>query len=227
MSRSRLSYFTCAIFIFLVLAWVGTETIRYSEPVYEGHTLTEWLYENRKAPLPESGHPDPKEPKLISEKAIRAIGTNALPTLLRMMAAKDAPIKTRFIALSRRQTFLKTNIQDAHSKRFLAYLGFQILGSDAKDAVPELATLARNDDVDIRVFSLSSLDFIKADKKDFLPVLLDLIQDPARSPYDPDPSIGFRAAEILYRRFPEEVENTGASKKPEFIKWAASKQFGQ
>lgn len=225
MSRARLSCLVCLALILSFSAWVGFVSVRPSEPVYEGHRLTEWLYENWKGPPPDREFVGPSGTKSDSERAIRAIGTNALPTLLKLMAAKDSALKTQFTSLLRRQSLLKINLVDAHSQRFQAYLGFKILGPDAKDAVPGLVKLARSDDVDIRDFSLGALDFLNPDKKDFLPLLVDLIRDSRRSPYDPDPSVGYRAAGILYRRFPEETENTDASKSPEFIKWATSNQL--
>src|SRR5882724_229678 len=55
------------------------------EPTYEGRSLSEWLHELDPHLMYEVHHPPPE---IV---AIRQIGTNALPLLLKWMAAKDPP----------------------------------------------------------------------------------------------------------------------------------------
>src|SRR5687768_4099672 len=62
------------------------------EPVYEGKTLSEWL-ENQGIDYERLGGYHEGWP--AAKKAIEQIGTNGIPTLLRMLTAKDPPAPLR------------------------------------------------------------------------------------------------------------------------------------
>src|SRR5258707_12233233 len=72
--------------ILAVLLWQSRRT---REPVFEGRTLSSWLERhvaNSSADPPYNSPGWHKE-----EAALRHIGTNAIPTLLQMIRAKDPP----------------------------------------------------------------------------------------------------------------------------------------
>ena len=61
----------------------------------------------------------PTRPKSEDTKeAIRHIGTNGIPTMLKMIQAKDSWLKTKWIMLARKQPFVKAHIIDATDKNF-------------------------------------------------------------------------------------------------------------
>ena len=144
------------------LGWLGWLRLSGSrEPAYQGHLLTYWLehYYIQSPNIPRSGgvlHPDPQ-----AVEAIRHIGTNAIPTLLRMARAHDSALKLKLLALARKQNligirsasgFLPVSVGPQAKRQHLveirftpapernlqASLGFRELGSAASNAVPAL-----------------------------------------------------------------------------------------
>jgi hypothetical protein len=119
-----------------VLLWPRGER----EPVYQGKKLSEWI--KRPNPVWEGG-----AERTERDKAIRAIGTNALPFLLRWINF-DSPFDTR----------MEKVVEKLYRRRvvpgaWLAYwdkkerradysvAAFAILGSQASPAIPELVQL--------------------------------------------------------------------------------------
>ena len=102
------------------------------EPEYGGRKLTSWLdqYENGK------GHAQ-------TEAALGAIGTNAIPALLRMLRAHDSAFKLKLIALAEKQHLIRFSFTSAEAWNERAFLGFAFLGSSASNAVPALARPSR------------------------------------------------------------------------------------
>src|SRR3989442_1064431 len=96
------------------------------EPTYEGRSLSEWLREFDPHMIYEVNHPPPEV------VAIRQIGTNALPLLLKWMGAKD-PHETP-------KPNLAPCFNTTRSQR--AAMALDILGEPATPAIPELTRLA-------------------------------------------------------------------------------------
>src|SRR5690349_17412541 len=86
-AKRRLRTITVGILLAGVLGLVIWRAARPREPVYEGRTLSRWLDHHvaSTAARPPYGTPGWKE----ADKALRTIGTNAIPTLLQMLRAKD------------------------------------------------------------------------------------------------------------------------------------------
>ena len=119
----------------LVLLWAGGS----NEPVYQGKALSVWLVEH----FPGAYGPPFSRPQGPdkAEEAVRSLGTNALPTLVRMLRAKDPPsLVLNILKLASEQNWLKTNYRylSARLRHDAADYGFQILGTNAAPAVPEL-----------------------------------------------------------------------------------------
>jgi hypothetical protein len=139
----------------LAVALVGVFVWRVRqprEPVYEGKPLSEWLkaYEspeymyaryatdaNRRAFLGAAARGK-------ADEAVRHAGTNAIPTLLRLLRAKDSALKVKLTDLLHRQHFIKVRpfSFSADEWQFAAFCGFQALGTNAQAAVPELIEIA-------------------------------------------------------------------------------------
>lgn len=117
----------------ILLAWAWTPS-RHEEPVYQGKSISEWLKLYYKSD-------DGSEAEKQAKAAIRNIGTNGFPTLLRLMQTPDSDFRTKLKALMREQTFIECNFQDAEDIRYMALYGFIFFGEDAKGAVPDLLTL--------------------------------------------------------------------------------------
>jgi len=118
----RLVYlmFVCTVAVGFVLP------VQSAEPSFKHKTLTRWLQIYQKA-----AQNTPEE--VASTEAIRAIGTNALPTLVRMLKTRDI------------------NVQQS------AETGFSILGSVAAPAIPELAVIMHGTNQIMSLFAATSL----------------------------------------------------------------------
>jgi len=117
-----------------VSAWQGLRE-REREPLYQGKRLSVWLRDSRG-----SGE---------LTNAVRQIGTNGIPTLLKMLRKKDSPSVLRLTNFWDRHIvrfrYLPAFIQypdwylnQAHRVNASALIGFEVLGADAQQAVPAL-----------------------------------------------------------------------------------------
>lgn len=132
--------FAFAILLLTVLAVAGWLTFHSREPEYQGKKLTGWLRELEAAP-------DMASPKWReSVAAIRAIGTNGLPTLVTMLGGDDSRWKVQAVTLIQdtANVDLSESLADADQRR--ARIGFQVLGRSARPAIPKLAALAETSD---------------------------------------------------------------------------------
>lgn len=115
-----------------------------------------------------------------AEAAIRAMGTNAVPELIRLLHARDPFPRSQVWALARRNTsplrqwFPGIKPPDAASVRAGAIRSLGILGPDARMAAPALGKVLRGSDHQERADASAALGRIG---KDALPVLLDALED--------------------------------------------------
>ena len=131
--RKRIILLACGIFA-LGLTWVLLKPPE-REPTYKGHTLSEWLGQQK-------GHWGAN--LLLDDDPILAIGTNAIPTLLKWISYEPSPWRNKIARLVervsanlRRRLFYKP-VERAND----AVRVFRILGPRARAAVPELTRLA-------------------------------------------------------------------------------------
>ena len=112
--------------------------MREREPVYAGKSLRAWLREARHSPR-----------SVAAERAVRRIGTNAIPTLLEMLCEKDSSEPNKLESLWLRYISSHTSLPTwfrfpgwywvlYENREALATRGFTILGADAQQAVPAL-----------------------------------------------------------------------------------------
>jgi HEAT repeat protein len=118
------------------LAWLMIALLwNQREPSYEGRTLSKWL---------EIWGPIRKnlttQDASDCANAVRHIGSNAVPFLLRMLATPDsAPAwKQRLEDLAGKQKIVTFKFAKPSDIRMRGQMGLYILGPDAKSAVPEL-----------------------------------------------------------------------------------------
>ena len=130
-----------------------------SEPVYQGLTLTAWLLAVENGPISWNGSPD-DHPVEVAARAVRAIGTNAVPTLLGLLHARDSWVKRAFANVLKRQTIVRIPLRPAESSNRLALLGFQLIGTNAQTAVPSLNADLHANDPELRVRAIAALALI-------------------------------------------------------------------
>jgi hypothetical protein len=121
----------------VVLVWNGA---RRSEPVYEGKPLSRWL----EGHLPNSSaNPPLNSPGWKkADEALRRIGTNAIPTLLQMIRAKDPPKPVlKLLDLLSKKRLVVIRYRSAFHRNDEAEYAFQMLGTNAACAVPALTKI--------------------------------------------------------------------------------------
>lgn len=173
------------VLILLAVAGVGLTTwlvLRTDEPIYQGKPLTVWLKEycaDHDAYLVAHGlHADPRAEKDFRSDAllaIRAIGTNGLPMLLRMAQAKDHPIKARILKALRGSSIFSTSFVSAEDHRKMACIGFYVLGHLGQGAVQDLLPLLSQPDIELKLTAADCLGNIGPPAKAAVPLLLRLL----------------------------------------------------
>lgn len=118
------------------------------EPSYHGRTVEEWLETELKLTIKRrlSFVRHHTMLSLEAQQAIKAIGTNAVPTLLEMIHAEDSWAKVRVNSLLDRQQFIgfRYRFTTAWERQSMALWGFQTLAEEARFAAPTLALAATN-----------------------------------------------------------------------------------
>ncbi len=137
------------------------------EPSYKGRSLSDWLQDYYIS----FGVQKVESPAV--DEAVRHIGTNAIPTLLRMLLARDSRLKAASIWLLNQQNFVRMRITPAWEKNREANLAFEALGADAKNAVPDLVQIYGEKISEAsRVSTVESIGAIGPSAKSAIPSLL-------------------------------------------------------
>ena len=107
------------------------------EPTWQGRPLSQWLTECKSD--------NPRDLSESEQKAIQAMGTNALPHLLRMVARKDSSAKLRLRAWVGRGSIIRRWIPTHGLERIRGAAGFEALGKEAAPVVPQLIQLLQDE----------------------------------------------------------------------------------
>lgn len=139
--QTRVKIALAALFV-VVLGLIAWENLGEREPTYRGKSLSYWL---------ELSGRGVGGGEAEAEVAVRHIGTNAIPTLLRLIQANDSPIKRKMAVLASRLSVIDFHFTTADTQWTHAYNGFHVLGEDAKGSVPALIELYnRRDSPDLQ-----------------------------------------------------------------------------
>jgi hypothetical protein len=120
-----------------VIAW---EMRRPTEPVYKGKPLRYWLDALSPSLGSSSGGIQAgRDPPTQGEAylALHQIGSNGIPTLLRMLQTPNPSIIDRLVTLTRKQHIVRIPFEPANLNE-KAFLGFAALEKEASNAVPQL-----------------------------------------------------------------------------------------
>ncbi len=115
------------------------------EPVFRGKPLSFWLegYNPESYNFSHPGGPPPPAP-WEADLAIRKIGTNAIPTLLRILEERDSEFKVKIRRLLHKQHLIRIPLPSLH-RNVTVIAGFEALGSQAGNAVPRLIEIFDSD----------------------------------------------------------------------------------
>ena len=164
--KSVLAVLAVALLV-LTTALVATIAGRVSqqrEPVYQGKPLSEWL--KPYAYQPWRNYHEANE-------AVRHIGTNAIPTLLRLVRINDSDLKARLMAFAQRQHIIKVEYIPAQGWHSAAGAAFGVLGTKGQSAVPGLLEILNQDlSLDSDVCAVYALSAIGPPAQQAVPALL-------------------------------------------------------
>jgi hypothetical protein len=205
-----------AIFTILAIGFPVAYLCRQKEPTYADKTLTEWLTVYDGTFL--ASEPNRKAINETSIAAVKQIGANAIPFLLKKITSHETGsekfLRSLLIRLPR--SFLRSSLLRQPLSRFLyktypsdqllGRQGFRILHKDAQSAAPALGELTKNPDALVRYYSLESLASLDPKTDIFLPILL-------RTIHDTDASVRQESIEMLATRYPEEADYAGVHPK--------------
>src|SRR5690242_2093009 len=155
--RIRMTLVGLLVVVLGLLTW---QVFLGREPSYHGRSLSGWLdraYRNddwRLVALYNS------ELDVQSADAVRAMGTNTLPTLLEMVRIRNSPFRQRCLELVQNESWFPLHIQSTKEIHEKAAYAFKVLGPSAKPAVSALNALLDDRDPEVRVMAMYCLGTI-------------------------------------------------------------------
>jgi hypothetical protein len=202
MKRLRIILISLAVLLVGVLVLC---LVQPKEPSYQGRKLSEWLRYYYESGWDLDKFADVGASTRASEHAVKEIGTNAIPALLRWLKTKASPIKIKLNSLLDRQSVISFRFKTTNDWSKLAECGFLMLGDDAMPAVPALVRLSNSQDEKQREHALLCILYIDKDKKRLLPVLLQLFRSPTND-------LTSTLAQYLDSNYPNDAERAGVYK---------------
>ena len=128
-SRNIIAFLIVAVIA--VCAWLALGS---REPRYDGRKLSDWLDQYGRL---DSG----STPDYEAATAIRSIGTNAIPLLLKYLSVNNSALRKQIVQFAEKQEVFKVNIPSANAYHEAAIGGFHALGVLGKPAIPSLVAL--------------------------------------------------------------------------------------
>jgi hypothetical protein len=168
------------------------------EPSFKGLPLSRWLkdYEDANSPGTKA-YLNRTEVFAASDAAVKAIGTNAFPTLLAWVQTKTSPVRDAVGGLLLRDRYL-----NAEDKRRMSWWGFHLLKDESRGVASNLAELSAHSDRDVRECAVLCLMDMVPSKEVFLPVLVKRL-------HDTSPGNRKQAALYIIMHYPEDAEDAG------------------
>ena len=193
--RSALVGALAVLFILLEILYLASEG-----PRFEGKPLKKWLrqlgpaefyHERRRNAKRVFNHLGTNTPVFVLESiedlnrnvsrqsteqfratlAVRAIGSNAVPPLIRNLKAKDSRAKVKIIHVLSSHGFPKLEDSLAFHRRGTAIIAFSVLGSQATSALPELADMIKTGGEDA-YSAITAMAYIGSNSVPFLTAAL-------------------------------------------------------
>jgi HEAT repeats len=162
--KRRIIFIVLILLVLGALVWLAS---RPREPVYQGKTLSEWL----RLQVDDFNNPD-------AQDAVRHIGTNGIPTLLRMLRQRDSRLKLRLFELTGKQDFVKLDFSSGRVRNLEAAEAFAVLGPAASNAVPGLIQVLHERVSDwSRVWTIYSLCSVGPAARPAVPELIRAVGD--------------------------------------------------
>jgi hypothetical protein len=142
------------------------------QPSYQGRPLAYWLC------LKNNDDDEAVRDEPHSEEAIRQMGTNCLPYLLRWIAYEPPTWKTKLLNVLSRLRWIPEGLQDDHAGQLAqgAVNALLILGHRASPAIPQLALLAKDSSREMSSYRAAFV--LISFGPEAQPIVVDLLNDP-------------------------------------------------
>src|ERR1700722_974147 len=132
-NRKRILLASLLVTLLCGLTWF---VLQSHEPEYQGRPLSYWLTGYDSKSYKRSHTNDPPPPTFgQADEAVRAIGADAIPALLKILRP-ESKLKTNVIALLQQQHVIKVSIEPPNP--VVVFHAFRVLGPVTSNAVPEL-----------------------------------------------------------------------------------------
>ena len=208
MKRIRLIVIVVAV---IVLGVVAFAIFRAREPRYQGRTLSEWIEDGEKTSDKFSRYAGSTAKKLEADPdwqrashAVKQIGYDAVPFVLKWFQADDSPIQKRLIDWLKLHPSLHFQIKSADDYHAKASVGLWLIGNPRKVGWPGMLW-GRGTVRQRRALALIQLMQSEPDKETFVPLLLAMI-------HDEDEGVQQVAANAFNNLYPKEAEAAGVYK---------------
>ncbi len=128
-----------------------------------------------------------------AERAVRALGTNALPVLVEMAASRESFFRMVLgqMALDRSMDYL--HLPPQYGKHEVAAWAFKLLGPAGRPAVPVLARLLEDRDPSVRMAAADCLAGIGPEAREAVPGLIRALQAPRGPGWNQDQAVAAAA----------------------------------
>jgi HEAT repeat protein len=168
------------------------------EPIYQGRSLSQWLESYPVIPVMYGDGDSPRYVTFVfglnfpffpvpdesdaeqraAHDAVRHIGTDAVPTLLRMLRARDSVLKGKAMDLLDRQSLIQIRWTKAEELNKRAVWAFYALSNKAEGCVTKVVEIAnQNISPESQACSVQALGFIGPGAKAAIPSLLKWASD--------------------------------------------------
>jgi HEAT repeat protein len=192
-TRRRITSTTAVLALLAFLAWLAFHS---SEPSYHGKSLSAWLRQARQSKEIENPFSD-LYLDTSSARAVRAMGKDALPTLLRMAHTRDTPLRRTIFDLSQKYDWLRIHPQRFQDIQMETAYGFLVLGPEAKSALPELISMLDNPAPEVRILAAFAIGKIGPDGAPAIPAIQRLITNSL----SPNPNRKFSTDDVALPAF--------------------------
>ncbi len=189
--QKRVQIAALIVFLAAVVGVVGWTTFSFREPSYQGKSVSKWLEGYSFQPNPSIPLRERKEWQQ-ADRAVRYLGPNAIPTLLRALRARDAPWQLMLVRLAAKQELIRIPYRTSATElNFWGAMAFASLRETASNSVPALVQIYKeNRSIDSRNAVVIALGNIGPAAERAVPCLLD-------ATVDSDFSIRFNALNAL------------------------------
>ena len=161
-----------------LFAWISFHS---SEPSYQGKKLSAWLEEARQNGELSDALAD-IQLDTPAAKAIRSMGEEALPVLIRMARSRDTALRRKVREFWEEHDWMTFRPEEFADIQMKAAYGFLALGPAARPAVSELTSMLNDPAAEVRTMAAFALGKIGPGASNAVPALQKLIQNPSPPP---------------------------------------------